>query len=790
VEYATAYRKLISASSDGNGSVPFSWQRVDGPGLKDKDIYNYLHTIRTTPLIARVHWLFSHRTQEIIATPPSIPKTYKLQLLITPVVTLWNPYNATIPMTGGGMLLRMAKSPPCALIYYKGDGVTAMPGRKLTTGTGTAGQDSAVANYPDKFFNYGSMEYSFTDTNPLLPGETRVYSPVNVTSNATCAMKVGYNPNGGYIADIGFVGKLEQGNKVKLDLKFDNLININGPGSGVFLDVLQANNSSGIYMRYLMTVTQATAQQQWPEITSDKLPSPQVQDIAGNTWYPFFSTVFGPRVTSDSSMPGKGFVQSSPLVSHTNMRPSNTNPGANHPANSAFTYSFFPHTLGGDTTLPNANNATNRGYIVSGFSAADGLSRMILNELPLRPLCSLAELQNWDVRAHNPFPPFQLYVIGNSDASPLIAANSVKTGTALQHDDSYCANHLLFDDWFFSSIAPEPANFGNSISKDIRTRYKEFLDGDKPLTNRSYRRILADQKLTASERDAILNDMLDSTDGWQRVASRLETEGMFNVNSTSVTAWRALLGHCRDQKIPYYAEPGITLSGKTDHVLSRFAVAGDVQDGKPGMAGAFPEASEFSGYRVFTEPMLDALAGKIVEQIRLRGPFLSLSEFVNRQLSSGDLALAGTIQTALNQISADAATDPFKVLKSQALSEDTNPDDPKVAGAGYQFKAAAVGKSSYGVPGWIRQADILRPLAPILSARDDTFTIRAYGDARDKDGKVIAKAWCEATVTRTRDFVDPTDAADLVTAPTLEANRTFGRRYRIESFRWLSPDEV
>ena len=73
---------------------------------------------------------------------------------------------------------------------------------------------------------------------------------------------------------------------------------------------------------------------------------------------------------------------------------------------------------------------------------------------------------------------------------------------------------------------------------------------------------------------------------------------------------------------------------------------------------------------------------------------------------------------------------------------------------------------TFGLPGWIRQADVLRPIAPILSARDDTFTIRTYGDARDASGKVIARAWCEAVVQRTRDFVDATDAADSVGPPT------------------------
>ena len=60
------------------------------------------------------------------------------------------------------------------------------------------------------------------------------------------------------------------------------------------------------------------------------------------------------------------------------------------------------------------------------------------------------------------------------------------------------------------------------------------------------------------------------------------------------------------------------------------------------------------------------------------------------------------------------------------------------------------------MPGWVRQADILKPLAPILSARDDTFTIRAYGDARDKSNhKIPARAWCEVIVRRQADYVDP-----------------------------------
>jgi hypothetical protein len=45
-------------------------------------------------------------------------------------------------------------------------------------------------------------------------------------------------------------------------------------------------------------------------------------------------------------------------------------------------------------------------------------------------------------------------------------------------------------------------------------------------------------------------------------------------------------------------------------------------------------------------------------------------------------------------------------------------------------------------------------------------------------------------VRRTREFVNPGEAADLATAPARPDNRNFGRRFAIISFRWLAPGEV
>ena len=78
-----------------------------------------------------------------------------------------------------------------------------------------------------------------------------------------------------------------------------------------------------------------------------------------------------------------------------------------------------------------------------------------------------------------------------------------------------------------------------------------------------------------------------------------------------------------------------------------------------------------------------------------------------------------------------------------------------------------------------------------MQVRSDYFRIRAYGEAKDKSGNVVAKAWCEAFVQRSADYADPSEKPETATlALTSTANTTFGRQFRIVSFRWLSPTEI
>ena len=791
VDYVTTYKR-ISANSSGKMSIPIQAVSIGG------NSFTFLHRVRILPVIARMQWVFSHSA----GVAASDPSKLEPRVLLTPVITMWNPYNMEIavPALGFGV-----PKPLPAALRYTINGVANSTYNALMGGS---------TNNTPSLSGAGSLSYQINEPFTLKPGETRLFSPTNTTpvgAGSSIALSVGYRSGGGnYFQvkdDSGNTLALAGGSSIKADAKFDTTYSDYAYaqvalGVGIYLDMSVGGSWD---LAYRMVYTPEVASVIYKPLT--QMAEATLSQCVSNP-VPFLSTIFGARMASRTHLAAKGFVQSSPFVDYTAMGKKDQEEatiqrhygGTGHPVNSPFDYSFIKHPAGGDSQLPNASDATGRGYIVTGFNKADGLSRCVIDELPSRPIASLGELVNWDLRYENPVPPFAFNLIGNSDASPLLPANAVVNSADaslvvnLQYDDSYCANHLLFDDWFVSSIAPDPSNYGSS-GRSLQATYSDFLTGKTPLGNHAYQPLLADRALASvspAKVAKLYNDYVAKTDSWKSIASRFEVDGMFNVNSTSVTAWRALLGQARNLRVAYIRETGtswdVTVSADTNYACSRFSIAGDTKAGLAGSSGDFPEASDFAGYRTLDAYFLDAMAKEVVRQIRLRGPFLSLAEFVNRQLSSGDLALAGTLQAALNQVSKNAATNPYAGM--QALSTKAVAVPERAVDAEYKFPAAGAGYSGYGLPGWTRQADILRPLAPILSIRDDTFTIRGYGDARDASGKVLAQAVCEAVVRRSREFVDGAEAADILVPPKLSANQTFGRRFELVSLRWLAPGEV
>lgn len=438
---------------------------------------------------------------------------------------------------------------------------------------------------------------------------------------------------------------------------------------------------------------------------------------------------------------------------------------------------------------------TNRGYYGASSTTNRGVSNVPMFRVPLLPASSLGDLIPANLVASANLPRVT-HAFGNSRAHPLIPSGAVNrspiTGGAGQLlDHSYLLNDALWDSTYFSTVA----NFTNPLvsGPNRKTLLTEFFKGDRKLLNPRF--IPSLQGKGSVEEKAATLDSLDETTLSRRMASALMIQGPFNVNSDSVGAWKAMLSSLRDADVRGWRMSNLTPSGKTGFPRAGLPIAGDAEQsgGKAGLdvAGQI----RWAGFRALDDAQISVLAEKIVEQIRARGsedsaPSLTLGEFVNRRLgsSSGLHVLSGLLQKAIDESGInDKYNSPgfdSKMLSATSLTSASalkgliNPDARK-------------GFSGEGAPSMLTQGDLLMALAPVITVRGDTFRIRAYGESRTKEGKVNAKAWCEAVVQRTPEYLDTADSPELKTEDLEEeANRRFGRRFVITSFRWLSPEEV
>jgi hypothetical protein len=142
--------------------------------------------------------------------------------------------------------------------------------------------------------------------------------------------------------------------------------------------------------------------------------------------------------------------------------------------------------------------------------------------------------------------------------------------------------------------------------------------------------------------------------------------------------------------------------------------------------------------------------------------------------------LCGVLQSALDRtVNPPASLAPVSGLPTIAGPSSALPWPP-----------ASQGHVSTLAPGWLSQADVLAVLGPVLTARSDTFLVRAYGDSANPATSVVeGRAWCEAVVQRVPDYVDAADPPEAA-AGLRETNRIYGRRFQIVRFRWLSATEV
>jgi len=366
-------------------------------------------------------------------------------------------------------------------------------------------------------------------------------------------------------------------------------------------------------------------------------------------------------------------------------------------------------------------------------------------ELPRGPLLSLGALQHLALPGARPFS------IGNSWG----ATADINGMPAAQ----------LFDRFFFSGLTPAvtPATEGNAlVLPNPLLRVTPRLATSTPTT--------ADDLRGAPS---------------ARSSKFLLQSGSFNLNSTNAAAWAAVLRSVRfpaPAAFNYLDAADATGTAADTGEVTAQVQSGDAQffrfsqsaqetyKADQGFAAGAGNTSAANthlfrrGMITLDAAKVTALADQIVALVRARhaasGPFRSLAEFVSP--SAETLDAAGEQISLLEKAIADASIN---------VDTDGNP---------IEFSSQ-----------FLTQGDIMTALAPVLFPRSDTFVIRTYGEAvNPTTGVTEGRAWCEATVQRVPAYFDPTDDAAVAPADLNVTNQTYGRRFKVVSFRWLTRSDI
>lgn len=406
-----------------------------------------------------------------------------------------------------------------------------------------------------------------------------------------------------------------------------------------------------------------------------------------------------------------------------------------------------------------------------------GHSRVILFDIPRSDLVSLGQLQHAGAGRFSYEPT---YIVGNSYANPRIEQTNWKesvsdtfgtdarglglfpiSGDFNLYDASYIVNEVLWDRYTFTTV-PQVADNISTLSEPTPddAQFTDLANGTASLPNARY----LPYTPAGSEFDRatlqMASDKSNATGAFYHNAGHVMVDGAFNVNSTSVDAWEAFLSGTHSLAVQKLDENGEIMGFDTAVPSVRFPRVQSVF----GNGAIKDEMDEdfWVGYRELEQTEVRELAQAVVDEVKKRGPFLSMADFVNRRLETGELGEAGALQAALD------------------ATVNANIDSDYVRG-----------EQGAGFPGQLLQGDLLQALAPTMTVRSDTFTIRAYGESVNAStGRVVATAWCEAKVQRVPDPVESAGTGGSMLQELSNPLSAFGRQFRLISFRWLNPNEI
>lgn len=396
-----------------------------------------------------------------------------------------------------------------------------------------------------------------------------------------------------------------------------------------------------------------------------------------------------------------------------------------------------------------------------------------------------------------------LLQIGNQGVTRSVDGISLSSSAeTLAYDIGYEVNQNLWDRYFISGMplanTTQAFDWSASDNKKLwNTRYQYNVDSGLGLAD--------------------VEDLVATSDGlnhaFWRNAEFLKNKAAFNVNSTSVLAWTAFLSGSLGESRPLQnGELGDDIVSFARH--SKPENVTETTDADPDKSGAWV------GARKLSDDEVRLLAEHIVAEVRKRGPFISLADFINRRLRDADdeTSHMGTLDAAikaagLNRKFYDNTTYQTTAVNSGGDASDNNHPLFKAGykyGSGSNADTVQPDTQAWGLPGFLTQGDLLEPLAPAMAVRGDTFTVRAYGESSE-GGVVKARAWLEVVVERTPNYVQSKEAGSSAVegnvstdTPSIlqhatgeytdgkltEANKRFGREFRVKSFRWLSPEEI
>ncbi|MEP4076360.1 hypothetical protein [Haloferula sp.] len=718
--------------------------------------------------------------------------TDELRVVITPVITMWNPYNVALEIEGSVAHIWIDLPYDFTWKTYGSDGNLVSNEYMYMSGLmGKQFNNEGHARSVDPYFfaaiTATGQPLGTSGRSPTIrfePGEVRVFAPAEqelmdfdvagsirertlflrpVDSLDQFTTRGGLSiPTKNFVRNEGFIRKLERDQTAQITFGANDFQNGDYPFYITLEDATRAKGRNPGTEDRGQAITDVLAQNfsqsgEVVEFKSPRLPYGRLKREP----FPIGVLESYHRVAKDG-----GDAQIADLVYTGNPRQPWMNPFiTNTQFKTGPQYQIRMRAVSSFNGVLQSANQGRSAFYGATQTPTGGRTHLSFFEVPSAPMLSLAGFQHADLSA-TPFAPANQFA--NSWASAYVPS-SLAGETALEVDHSYLLNESLWDGWFFSGAAPTLSHTSNSggadiwdssaarISRSVETVIEEFFED--PITNplRNSRMRPADTIEDTGE----LVDSLTAPAGCLKIAGELMVDGAFNVNSTSVEAWKSVLSGLHGATFDVERE-STTHTGTTPFPRFRDPV-GEAED-------------DWQGYRTLSDSEVEALAIELVEEVRKRGPFLSLSEFVNRRISGDDLSIRGALQEAIDrsELNESALVSSFSTDSYEASSQDNiTPNDTAV-----------------GIPGYLTQADVLKSIAPVISVRSDTFTVRSYGDSKDASGNIIAKAWAEATVQRFPEFIESSDKPHTPIDELGEINQRFGRRLRVTSFRFISDAEL